>query len=113
MVRYEISTKTAVRVPRAKSLYDVAPAVTSDGTVYFWRSKAGCGSSVRLVRWTPAAGAATVLALPKGIDAGKTFVLRGSDGRARIYYERYVCTATGEGTADIYKIVDMTDPAHP
>jgi hypothetical protein len=112
MLRYDITTGTSVKIPRQSGRYDVAPGVASDGTVYFWRSRAGCGASVHLMRWTPKTGAVLVLALPKGIDAGKTYVYRGHDGLAQVYYERYHCTATGRSAADIYRVVDTADPAH-
>jgi hypothetical protein len=112
MVRYDATTATSLRVPRQSGRYDVAPGIASDGTVYFWRSRAGCGASVHLMRWTPTTGAEIVLALPKGIDAGKTYVYRGHDGLAQVYYERYRCTKTGRSAADIYRIVDTADPAH-
>jgi hypothetical protein len=113
MVRYDVTTGASVKVPRQSGRYDVAPGVASDGTVYFWRSRAGCGASVHLMRWTPKGGAVLVLALPKGIDAGKTYVYRGHDDLAQVYYERYRCTSTGRSKADLYRVVDTADPAHP
>jgi hypothetical protein len=113
MMRYDVTSGASVKIPRQSARYDVAPGVASDGTVYFWRSRAGCGASVHLMRWTPKGGAVLVLSLPKGIDAGKTFVYRGHDGLAQVYYERYRCTKTGRSAADIYEVVDTADPAHP
>jgi hypothetical protein len=113
MKRYALATKTTLGVPRQSGRFDVAPGVASDGTVYFWRSRASCGASVHLMRWRPGAAPVAVLALPAGIDAGKTFVYRAGDGLARVYYERYHCTSSGRSTSDLYRIVDTTDPAHP
>jgi hypothetical protein len=80
-----------------------APSVTSDGTVYFARSRFGCGNHVRLMR-QPLGGDAVVLAdLPLGADFDKSQAFETSSGTTRVVFGM---DSGCRGQADVYQVVD-------
>jgi hypothetical protein len=104
--RYHISTGTTLRLPNpGKQQY--GSAVTSDGTVYFFRVGGStywrCGANGKLLRY-PVGGPATVIAsLPDGKDISSTFALEEGDGSVSLYFDRVECDTFQR---DIYKIVN-------
>jgi hypothetical protein len=69
--RYRISTGGTFHIGGG-SYYYYEPAVTSDGTVYMYRSGLGCGSSVAVVRWVPGSTPVQLFTLPFYEDGGST-----------------------------------------
>lgn len=89
--RYQLSTrkKISLRPPRGSS--DYASAVLADGTVYFVRSRAGCGKGVQIMRLDPgAAKPVRVAHVAAGRDVQKLDATAYAGARI-VLYERYSC----------------------
>ncbi len=89
--RYQLSTRKTVSLRPASGASDYAPAVLADGTLYFVRSRSGCGKGVQIMRLDP--GTATpvkVSTVSTGHDVQKLdATLYG--GTRIVAYERYSC----------------------
>ena len=112
VIRYDITLETKTTLPRpagASSRHQYSSSVTSAGTVYFARSRTGCGRSVRIVRLygpgDPPTGT-EIVHLPRGRELYTfSYVRENADGSVDFFYDRYNCS---KGRTDIYKV---TDPA--
>jgi hypothetical protein len=110
--RYQLSTRRAFspRPPGGGS--DYAPAVLADGTLYFVRSKSGCGKGVKVMRLdagktTPV----TVASVPGGYDVQKLdATLYG--GTRIVLYERYSCNFRVT-RRDVVRVVGAPAPPAP
>jgi hypothetical protein len=81
-----------------------APSVTSDGTVYFARSKRGCGNEVRLVRY-PRGGPRTVLwRLRDGHDVGSTRAFVDAQGDVTFTFDDFTCGKPAR--SDVWEMVE-------
>ena len=101
---YDIAKKTLTKVPNTKG-YDWAPSVTENGTVYFERTGARCGSNPRIMRYQQASTPTTVVQLPSGIDMSSSYVFPLSDGRIQVLHDRIRCSNLRFGD-DIYRFAD-------
>ena len=92
--RYRISTGHAERIPRPAGRFDYLSAVGPDGTVYFLRSRGGCGSGVTFESYTTGGVLTALGAMPAGRDGGdELFAAPQPDGSASLYVDSYRCTA--------------------
>ncbi len=105
--RYHIPDGTEEKIPNRGGRQH-APSVTPDGTVFFARSRAGCGTGVRLVR-RPLEGKAIVLtSLPAGDDIGSTRAYVNSQGVTTVAYDHFEC---GEpASSDAFEIGEDFSP---
>jgi hypothetical protein len=100
---YRISDGTRQMIPNPGGR-DHAPSVTPDGTVYFARSGAACGSSVKLVRYLPGGPATVLWRLPGGDDIGTTRVFLEPGGPTTVYYDHFACGRAA--VSDVWQIVE-------
>ena len=105
--RYHIPDGTEEKIPNRGGRQH-APSVTPDGTVFFARSRAGCGTGVRLVR-RPLEGKAIVLtSLPAGDDIGSTRAYVNGQGVTTVAYDHFEC---GEpASSDAFEIGEDFSP---
>jgi hypothetical protein len=100
--RYQISTETTVKVPHPTRRVQYAVSVSSDGTVFYVRSRTACGASVRLHEYDPTTQTDTTLAaLPAGYDVNVTYTVDEGGGVHTVYFDRFRCKT---GASHIYKI---------
>jgi hypothetical protein len=93
--RYQISTGHSHRIPHPAGRLDYLSAIGSDGTVYFVRSRGGCGHHVSFESYTTAGALTTLGAMPAGRDGGdEMFAAPQSDGSTSLYFDSYGCTQT-------------------
>ena len=89
--RYQLSTRQTKSLRPPSGTSDYAPAVLADGTLYFVRSRSGCGKGVQVMRLDP--GKTTpvrVSTVLSGHDVQKLdATLYG--GTRIVVYERYSC----------------------
>jgi hypothetical protein len=91
--RYGISTGRAERIPRPAGRFDYMSAVGPDGTVYFLRSRGGCGSGVTFESYTTGGVLTTLGAMPAGRDGGdELFAEPQPGGSVSLYVDSYGCT---------------------
>jgi hypothetical protein len=91
--RYRISTGHAERIPHPVGRFDYLSAIGPDGTVYFLRSRGGCGSGVRFESYTTGGVLTALGAMPAGRDGGdEMFAATRSDGSVSLYVDSYRCT---------------------
>jgi hypothetical protein len=106
--RYQIGTGETVEIPNPNSKLQFSPGVAGDGTVYFFRSGFGCGTSVLLQKWSPSSGTQLLVDFPKGVDGGDAFVYENPSSGREVAYTRYRCLKDkfAPPPSDIYKIVE-------
>ncbi len=105
--RYDIAANQVTRIPRSGGKIDTAPAIASDGTLYFDRSNAQCGSSATVEELPVGGTVATVHSFNPGNDVETMRVI--NDGTNNLlYYAQLSCKPSGIITGtNIYKsIVD-------
>lgn len=107
IVRYHIPDGAKEEIP-SRGGRQHSPSVTPDGTVYFARSRAGCGTGVRLVRH-PLEGKAVVLwILATGDDIGTTKAYVDSQGLTTVLYDQFGCGRSAD--SDAWEIVEALSP---
>ncbi|MGZ8567253.1 MAG: InlB B-repeat-containing protein [Actinomycetota bacterium] len=106
--RYHIPDRTMEKIPNQGGRLH-APSVTPDGTVFFARSRYGCGTGVRLIA-QPLEGEAVVLwSLPRsGDDIATTKAYVDAQGVTTILFDHFEC---GEpAVSDAWEIVADLSP---
>lgn len=106
--RYQISTGQTETIPHASTRLDYAASVTTDGTMYFIRSKHACGAAVRLRSLDTTDTLTTLYDLPAGRDVAKTFAVLNADGSTSVYFDSFRC-ADKTGNGNIYKVTIPAD----
>jgi len=101
--RYNIRRKSRSRVPNP-GMYQRAPSVTREGTVYFVRTARRCGTSVRVMRYFPGAPPTSIRKLPEGVTINDTYSYSGGVGRTKLLFERNRCGRPA--VSDIWVIKD-------
>jgi hypothetical protein len=110
--RYRLSTRktTSLKPPRGAS--DYASAVLADGTLYFVRSKAGCGKGVQVMRLDPGKTTPVLVAKVRaGRDVQKLDATQIAGTRI-VVYERYSCNFRVT-RRDIIRVVGAPLPPAP
>ncbi|MGH3024160.1 MAG: hypothetical protein ACRDNI_10935 [Gaiellaceae bacterium] len=100
---HDIAAETSQVIPKPQNRQQYDPSVTADGTVYFVRSRRGCGASVRLVRRPLGGQSTTIASLAAGRDSFHTYADDHGDGSASVYFSRIRCS---NNTSDVLKVVD-------
>lgn len=91
--RYQIATARAERIPHPAGRFDYLSAVGPDGTVYFLRSRGGCGRGVTFESYTTGGVLTALGAMPTGRDGGdEMFATPNPDGSVSLYFDSYRCT---------------------
>jgi hypothetical protein len=80
-----------------------APSVTSDGTLYFARSRRGCGASVQLVRRPLGGPSKVIAALAPGRDVSSMYALENADASTTVLFGRIHCVTDGR---DVLSVLD-------
>jgi hypothetical protein len=94
-----------------KGFSDYASAVLADGTLFFARSRGGCGRSVSIMRLSPRAAAPVkVASVSRGHDVQKLDATLFAGTRIAVY-ERYSCNFRVTRRDDV-RVVDAP-PAPP
>ena len=92
--RYQISTGKSYRIRHPSGRLDYLSSVGPDGTVYFLRSRPGCGNHVSLESYTTAGVLSPLGSMPAGRDGGdEMFAVPQPDGSTSLYFDSYKCTA--------------------
>lgn len=116
VTRYQISTGARDVVPAGRRPFDYLSSVSQDGTVYFLRSGAACGTNVRVLRYTTAGVVSLVTPLPAGRDGGdEMFAESMPGGGTDLYLDTFRCDAH-RPNGNIWKVsVDAgaTAPVRP
>ncbi len=110
--RYQLSTRKTTSLKPPKGASDYASAVLADGTLYFVRSRAGCGKGVQVMRLD--AGKTTplpVAKVPAGRDVQKLDATQIAGTRI-VTYERYSCNFRVT-RRDIIRVVGAPTPPAP
>jgi Tol biopolymer transport system component len=100
---YDIAAGTRTRLTNQAGRHHYYPAVTGDGTVYFVRSRSGCGASVQLMRRSPAEATVLLASFPARREAAQTSAVENDDGSTTFVYDRYHCRTSAW---DVLKVVD-------
>lgn len=102
--RYDIGARKTTRIPN-HGYFLYGPSVTSTGTMYFGRSRRGCGSSVKLVRVTLDGKEQVLYSFSRKHDLLVTSAVELSPGTVRVYFDRLTCR---RNRFDIYRIDDSS-----
>jgi hypothetical protein len=99
---HDIAAGTTTVIPNP-GRQQYSPSVASDGTVYFVRSRRGCGAAVQLIRRPPGGPSRLIASLKPGRDASHTYALENADGTTTVFFERVYCPTE---SWDVLKLVD-------
>ena len=102
--RYDIAAGTRMKVPNPAA-WQFAPSISSDGTMYFWRSETSCPYRTKLVRHPLFGDEEVLVTLPLQFSAYDTYVSEGADGGLEVFYDRYDACGGGR-SGDVYKVND-------
>jgi hypothetical protein len=100
---YDIAAGTRTRLTNQVGRHHYYPAVTDDGTVYFVRSRSGCGASVQLMRRAPGGRAVVLASFPARREVAQTSAVENADGSTTLLYDRFHCKTFAW---DVLKVVD-------
>jgi hypothetical protein len=112
VVRYNLVTKAREVVPVAANHYDYGPSVTKDGTVYFVRSRSGCGWDVRIRSFTGGEASALAYSLPDGTAVDHTYAEERPDGSTSLVFSQLVCNGQRDNW-NIYRLLFEGKPPPP
>lgn len=85
-----------------------AASVTADGTVFFARSRGGCGTGTRLMR-LPLGGDAVILSrLPTGDDISATDAFTDAEGMTMVLFDQFDCARAA--VSDAWEIGEDLTP---
>jgi len=92
--RYQISTGKSYRIRHPAGSLDYLSSIGPNGTVYFLRSRPGCGNHVMFESYTIGAVLSPLGSMPAGRDAGdEMFAVPQADRSTSLYFDSYKCTA--------------------
>ncbi len=100
--RHDITAAKTTRLPN-HGQFQYGPSVTSTGTMYFGRSRRGCGSSVKLVKATLDGKTRVLYSFSRRHDFLATHALELPPATVRIYFDRLTCRSR---RTDIYRLDD-------
>ena len=89
--RYRFSRYDRYKIANPLERVQYAPAVASDGTVFYAQSGFGCGNNVRFIMRTPGDRPRLLLRLPRGIDVFNSSIGRDARGREMLVFDRLSC----------------------
>jgi hypothetical protein len=110
--RFNLVTGVKEQVPVSAGRFDYGPSVTADGTVYFVRSRSGCGRNVRIRSFSGGESTALVYAPPAGTAADSTYAEVRPDGSTQLLFIQLACTMP-RANWNIYRlpVEDVAPPA--
>jgi Divergent InlB B-repeat domain len=103
--RYDTGADTTTKIPSAAD-WQFGPSVSSDGTMYFWRSANHCLPRTKLVRYSPSGDQQVLAAMPREFIGIDTYVSQEADGTLEVFYDRYDACGRRAGPGDVYKVND-------
>ena len=95
VIRYFIPDGTRETIPNDGARQH-APSVTPDGTVYFARSNAKCGGSVKVVRHAPNGNETVLWRIQSGDEVGSTETYTDREGITTVLFDQYDCGRAAE-----------------
>jgi Tol biopolymer transport system component len=100
---YDIATGRSTRLARPAGTYQYSPAVTSTGTVYFVRSRFGCGAAVAIYKQPLGGTAQPIESLRSGVDVEYSTYAEAAGGQVRLLYSTASCRTR---LGDVYQLTD-------
>jgi Tol biopolymer transport system component len=88
---YDIAARRSTRLAQPSGRYQYDPAVTASGTVYFVRSRNGCGESVVIYKQPLGGSAQPIQRLRSGTDVNFTLYASTTNGQTQVLYSRLSC----------------------
>jgi hypothetical protein len=89
--RYQISTRTTVRIPNRNEKCQYAPSIDDQGTVYYARGGMKCGADISLMAYPIGGPPETLVTLPGGRDLWSSYAVDNDDGSVDVYFDPWVC----------------------
>jgi len=99
--RYDITGSTTEKIPRPDGRGQYSSSIAPDGTLFYVRSKLGCGKHVVIRENVPGGADTPLVSLPAGYDVFHTFVVDEGGGELSLYYDQASCTTN---RSNIYKL---------
>lgn len=99
--RYDITGQTTEKIPRPDGRGQYSSSIAPDGTLFYVRSRVGCGKHVVIRQNVPGGADTPLVSLPAGFDVFHTFVVDEGGGELSLYYDRASCTTN---KSNIYKL---------
>ena len=99
--RYDITGSTTEKIPRPDGRGQYSSSIAPDGTLFYVRSRIGCGKHVVIRENVPGGADTPLVSLPAGYDVFHTFVVDEGGGEFSLYYDQASCTTN---KSNIYKL---------
>jgi|RhiMetdeSRZDD1v2_1073273.scaffolds.fasta_scaffold60270_5 hypothetical protein len=99
---HDIAAGTTMTIPNP-GRQQYSASVTGDGTVYFIRSRRGCGNTVQVVRRPLGRPSKVIAAVGPGRDVQTIFALQRGDGTTSVYFDRIRCSTRAW---DVFSVLD-------
>jgi Divergent InlB B-repeat domain len=107
VIRYHIPDGDKTRMPNRGGRH-YSPAVSSAGTVFFARSRGGCGSGVRLVSRSVDGTSAVLTSLPSGDDVSAMDAYTDPQGTTTLLFDQFDCARAA--VSDAWQIEEDLTP---
>jgi hypothetical protein len=107
VIRYNIADADRDTIPN-RGGRQYSPAVSSTGTVFYARSRARCGSGVRLVSRPVDGRPVTLTNLPSGDDVSAMDAYTDPEGRTTVLFDQFDCARAA--VSDAWEIAEDLTP---
>jgi hypothetical protein len=107
VIRYNIPDGEKTRMPNRGGRH-YSPAVSSSGTVFFARSRGGCGSGVRLISRSVDGVSAVLTSLPSGDDVSAMDAYTDPEGTTTLLFDQFDCARAA--VSDAWQIEEDLTP---
>jgi hypothetical protein len=102
--RYDITARKTTRIPN-HGYYLYGPSVTTTGTMYFGRSRRGCGSAAKLAKAGLDGKTHVLYSFSRKHDLLMTSLVELPPSTVRVFFDRLTCRSS---RSDIYRIDDTS-----
>jgi len=99
--RHDIVGGTTEKIPRPAGRGQYSSSIAPNGTLFYVRSKLGCGKHVVIRENVPGGADTPLVSLPAGYDVFHTFVVDEGGGEFTLYYDQASCSSN---RSDVYSI---------
>jgi hypothetical protein len=101
--RYDIGSSLNEKIPNPLDLLYFAPSPDLSGTVYFERSRPGCGRAARMMKWTGVGDPTIFYPFERGTDMTGSMTFDDNAGTITVFVDFFDCDS---GKHDIYSFTD-------
>jgi hypothetical protein len=99
---HDVAAATTRRIPSAEGVWQYAPSVDAEGTMYFGRGALGCDENHQLIERQIDGTESVIYTFAHGRDTSNSVAVDNADGTTDVYFDRGSCR--GPDFGDIVKL---------